>query len=136
MNTTILWGALTVIFLIIEAIIPGLISIWFALGALSALLYSIFYSSIIWQMILFIVVSIGSMIALRKFSVNKLNKKQENIDRIRGKIVKVKKIEDSLNYGVYLDGKSWTIKSEEEIRVNDMVEVIEIEGNKLVVKKN
>ncbi|MGL6065362.1 MAG: NfeD family protein [Fusobacteriaceae bacterium] len=135
MNNEVLWGMLTVVFLIIEAVIPGLISLWFALGALLALIFSVFFSSIVWQITIFITFSIVSMITLRKMSLDKLYKNKKKVDRIIGKIVKVKKFGESPNYGVYLDGKDWTIKFEEEIKVNDMVKVLEIEGNRLVVKK-
>ena len=35
---TAAWVVLMIIFLVIEGIVPGLVSIWFALGALAALI--------------------------------------------------------------------------------------------------
>lgn len=135
MNTTILWGLLAVIFFVIEAIIPGLVSIWFALGSIFALLYSLFDSSIMIETAIFILFSICSLIILKKVSKNKFYKNGEELERIIGKVVKVKEVDDSLNYRVYLDGKYWIIKSEDDVEVNDLVEVKGIEGNRLVVKK-
>lgn len=140
MNTTILWGLLAVIFFIIEAIIPGLVSIWFAVGSIFALVYSLFDSSLIFEIAIFIIVSISSMILLKKFSKNKFYENGEDFERIIGKIVKIREIDDSLNCRVYLDGKYWTIKFEgdlkvDDLKVNDVVKVIGIEGNRLVVKK-
>lgn len=140
MNTTILWGLLAVIFFIIEAIIPGLVSIWFAVGSIFALVYSLFDSSLILEIAIFIISSISSMIILKKFSKNKFYKNGEEFERIVGKIVKIREIDDSLNCRVYLDGKYWIIKVEgdlkvDDLKVNDVVKVIGIEGNRLVVKK-
>lgn len=140
MNTTILWGLLAVIFFIIEAIIPGLVSIWFAVGSIFALVYSLFDSSLILEIAIFIISSISSMIILKKFSKNKFYKNGEEFERIVGKIVKIREIDDSLNCRVYLDGKHWIIKVEgdlkvDDLKVNDVVKVIGIEGNRLVVKK-
>lgn len=140
MNTTILWGLLAVIFFIIEVIIPGLVSIWFAVGAIFALVYSIFDSSLILEITIFIIISISSMILLKKFSKNKFYKNGEEFERIVGKIVKIIEIDDGLNCRVYLDGKYWIVKVEGDLKadylkVDDVVKVIGIEGNRLIVKK-
>ncbi|MGL5656714.1 MAG: NfeD family protein [Fusobacteriaceae bacterium] len=140
MNTTILWGLLAVIFFIIELIMPGLVSIWFAVGSIFALIYSLFDSSLILEITIFIVISISSMVLLKKFSKNKFYKNGEEFERIVGKIVKITEIDDSLNCRVYLDGKYWIVKVEGDLKadylkVDDVVKVIGIEGNRLIVKK-
>ncbi len=135
MNTTVLWGILAILFFIIELIVPGLVSIWFALAAIFALLYSLFDSSIILEVAIFIITSISSMIFLKKFSKNKFYKNGEEFERIIGKEVKVKEVDDTLTYRVYLDGKYWVIKSEDDLKVDDTVIVKGIEGNRLIVKK-
>lgn len=140
MNTTILWGLLAVIFFIIELIMPGLVSIWFAVGSIFALIYSLFDSSLILEITIFIVISISSMVLLKKISKNKFYKNGEEFERIVGKIVKITEIDDSLNCRVYLDGKYWIVKVEGDLKadylkVDDVVKVIGIEGNRLIVKK-
>lgn len=140
MNTTILWGLLAVIFFIIELIMPGLVSIWFAVGSIFALIYSLFDSSLILEITIFIVISISSMVLLKKFSKNKFYKNGEEFERIVGKIVKITEIDDSSNCRVYLDGKYWIVKVEGDLKadylkVDDVVKVIGIEGNRLIVKK-
>lgn len=140
MNTTILWGLLAVIFFIIELIMPGLVSIWFAVGSIFALIYSLFDSSLILEITIFIVISISSMVLLKKISKNKFYKNGEEFERIVGKIVKITEIDDSSNCRVYLDGKYWIVKVEGDLKadylkVDDVVKVIGIEGNRLIVKK-
>lgn len=140
MNTTILWGLLAIIFFIIELIMPGLVSIWFAVGSIFALIYSLFDSSLILEITIFIVISISSMVLLKKFSKNKFYKNGEEFERIVGKIVKITEIDDSSNCRVYLDGKYWIVKVEGDLKadylkVDDVVKVIGIEGNRLIVKK-
>lgn len=140
MNITILWGLLAIIFFIIELIMPGLVSIWFAVGSIFALIYSLFDSSLILEITIFIVISISSMVLLKKFSKNKFYKNGEEFERIVGKIVKITEIDDSSNCRVYLDGKYWIVKVEGDLKadylkVDDVVKVIGIEGNRLIVKK-
>ena len=51
------WLALAIVFIVAEAATTALISVWFAVGALAALLASIFTDSIILQILVFALVS-------------------------------------------------------------------------------
>ena len=138
----IVWLSLLVIMLVIEAIGPALVSIWFAFGAIIALIVS-FIPSVPWwvEVILFIVISIATLFALRPIFKKyfKRNVMQSNIDTFKGKRGYV--IED-ITYlrpgAVKINDVSWTaipVDEKETIKENEIIEVVAISGNKLVVKK-
>ena len=138
----IIWLALFVIMLVIEGAGPGLVSIWFSFGALIALLVS-FIPGVAWwiELIIFVVVSVATLLALRPVVKRfyKRNNIRTNVDSFVGKRGYV--IEDItfLKPGAIKIGDvSWTaipIDNNEKILENEVIEVVAINGNKLVVKK-
>ena len=138
----IVWLAIFVIALVVEASGPSIVSIWFALGALIAMIIS-FIPGVAWwiELIVFVVVSITTMFALRPilnkyFKINKFN---SNVDGLSGKEGYVLEEISFLTPGLVKIGDvKWTavpIKKEDVIQVNSVVEVVSVEGNKLIVKK-
>jgi len=138
----IIWLALFVIMLVIEGAGPGLVSIWFSFGALIALLVS-FIPGVAWwiELIVFVVVSVATLLALRPVVKRfyKRNNIKTNVDSFVGKRGYV--IEDItlLKPGAIKIGDvSWTaipIDKNAKILENEVIEVVAINGNKLVVKK-
>ena len=138
----IIWLALFVIMLVIEGAGPGLVSIWFSFGALIALLVS-FIPGVAWwiELIVFIVVSVATLLALRPVvrRFYKRNNIRTNVESFVGKRGYV--IEDItlLKPGAIKIGDvSWTaipIDKNAKILENEVIEVVAINGNKLVVKK-
>ena len=138
----IIWLVLFVAMLIIEAIGPALVSIWFALGAVIALILS-FIPEVAWwiEVIVFVVISIATLLALRPILKRyiKRNNYNTNIDSFTGKRGYV--IED-ITYlrpgAVKIGDVSWTaipVNKEEKIVENEIIEVVAVNGNKLIVKK-
>lgn len=138
----IIWLALFVVMLVIEGAGPGLVSIWFSFGALIALLVS-FIPGVAWwiELIIFVVVSVATLLALRPVVKRfyKRNNIRTNVDSFVGKRGYV--IEDItfLKPGAIKIGDvSWTaipIDKNAKILENEVIEVVAINGNKLVVKK-
>lgn len=138
----IIWLALFVVMLVIEGAGPGLVSIWFSFGALIALLVS-FIPGVAWwiELIVFVVVSLATLLALRPVVKRfyKRNNIRTNVDSFVGKRGYV--IEDItfLKPGAIKIGDvSWTaipIDKNAKILENEVIEVVAINGNKLVVKK-
>lgn len=138
----IIWLALFVLMLVIEGAGPGLVSIWFSFGALIALLVS-FIPGVAWwiELIIFVVVSVATLLALRPVVKRfyKRNNIRTNVDSFVGKRGYV--IEDItfLKPGAIKIGDvSWTaipVDNNEKILENEVIEVVAINGNKLVVKK-
>ena len=138
----IVWLALFVAMLVVEAMGPALVSVWFSFGALISLIVS-FIPGVAWwiQVVIFVVISLATLIALRPI-VNryyKRNKYSTNIDSFTGKRGYV--IEDItfLKPGaVKIGDVSWTAipaDKDEKILENEVIEVIKVSGNKLIVKK-
>ena len=138
----IVWLALFVIMLVVEAMGPALVSVWFSFGALIALIIS-FIPNIPWwiEVIVFIVISIATLFALRPVVRRyiKRNNYKTNVDSFVGKRGYV--IEDItlLQPGaVKIGDVSWTavpVNKDDKILENEIIEVVAVNGNKLTVKK-
>lgn len=133
-----IWFALTFVFLIIEAITINLVTIWFAFGSVCAYITSYFTDNLIIQLIVFVLTSTISLILTKPFLKKYMKKKQvkTNFDRIIGQIgVVTKDIKKHENGRVKIDGKDWMAKSDEEIEKGMEVEILKIEGAKIIVRK-
>ncbi len=136
-----IWLGVFVLALIIEALGTDLISIWFAFGGLVALIIS-FTSAPWWvEIIVFVVVSSASLLALRPLAHKWMRRglSKTNIDAIiNSKGIMTAKY-DMLHHGeVKINGVTWTAIAQEEkdvLNVGDVVSVVGISGNKLIVKK-
>lgn len=138
----IIWLALFVIMIIIEASGPALVSIWFSVGALLALIVS-FIPGVAWwiEIIVFLVVSTACLIALRPickryFKRNTLNTNVDSFVGKRGYVIE--DIEDLKPGAVKIGDVSWTaVPADRKAKIleNEIIEVVAVNGNKLVVKK-
>ena len=132
------WFIAFIVLLFIELISVNVVTIWFAIGAVAALITTIFTDSVLIQSIVFIVVSAVALVIMKpimkKFKV--FNITPTNSDRVIGKVGEVTKKIDTNEYGeVKIFGNTWTATSDEVIDVGERVKVQSIEGVKLIVKK-
>ncbi len=136
------WIALLVILVVIEASTVQLVTIWFAFGALVALIANIFNAPIYLQVTLFVVVSLVALIATRPLIKKFTHKKRipTNADRVIGKkAVVLEDIDNSLAKGlVSVDGVTWSARASDSsvIPKDTSVDVEKIEGVKLIVSVN
>lgn len=135
---TIIWLIAFLGLLVLELLTVGLVSIWFAFGAVAALLVSFFTESIMIQAIVFVFVSVLALIVtrplLKKFRIVKIE--PTNLDRVVGKEALV--ISDILpsKYGeVEVLGNVWSAVSDDKIIAGSKVVVEKIDGSKLIVKE-
>ena len=137
-----IWLGLFVLALVIEAVGTDLVSIWFAAGALTALIVS-FIPGVDWwiQLIIFMAISIACLLCLRPLVHRYLRRDlvNSNIDEMKGKKgLWIEKI-DLLHQGVCkINDVRWTAISANEkdkIPAGSTVEVLAVTGNKLIVKK-
>ncbi len=143
----IIWLALMIVMVIVECMGPALVSIWFAAGALVSLILSLlsFIDGVMipwWvQVIVFVVVSGITLLALRPLTkrVLKRNTISSNVDSLVGKRGLLEEEIKPFEPGVCrINDVSWTAIStngKETIAVKSVVEVVAIQGNKLLVKK-
>lgn len=135
------WLIALVVFLVIEVATLGLATIWFAGGALVALIAAMCGAGIVIQIILFLVVSLVLLFFTRPFAVRFLNKDtlKTNVDRVVGmEGVVTEEISNLAGTGkVSIGGNMWTARTENEggtIPVDAVVTVLRVEGVKLIVK--
>ncbi len=136
-----IWLALLVLFIITEVATVQLTTIWFAGGALIALLLAAFgVNNIAIQMIVFLIVSLILLIATRPLVKKYINKKSQptNADRCVGKqAIVTEEIDNLLGKGAAkVNGVEWTARSEsgESIPEGATVTVSKIDGVKLIVR--
>lgn len=132
------WFVTFVILLGIELCTVNLVSIWFAAGALVAMLSSYLFESFLVQLAIFIVVSLITLFItkplIRKIKGDKVT--PTNLDRVIGKTAVVTKNIDKNNYGeVRVLGNTWTAEADTKILKDEKVKVLAIDGVKLIVEK-
>lgn len=136
-----MWLIAFILFAVVElATSMALISIWFAVGSLVALILSAFEVPLWIQLLVFILVSAILLICTRPIAKRHAkNNIDTNLKINIGKTAKViEDIDNSKASGrVRLDGVDWTAVSEtgEVIEKGSHVTVTKIEGSKLYVKK-
>ena len=137
-SMAVIWLALAVIFLIIEAITVGLATIWFAAGAFAAFVLSLLNVPVLAQVVIFLAVSCCLLVFTRKIFVEKLRTGSEstNVDALIGETGIVTEEIRPLTVGqVKINGQIWSAlgKDDETIEKDRLVKVIAIEVVKLIV---
>ncbi len=135
-----LWIALAVVFAALEGMSAQLMGVWFALGAVAAVIASACGASVPVQVAIFASVSVIALVATRPL-VKKLLKKRvqpTNADRCIGeKAVVTEEIDNTLGKGAAkVGGVEWTARSETDavIPAGAYVRVTRIDGVKLIVE--
>lgn len=138
---SIFWLAAVIVLGIVEALTVGLVTVWFALGALAALISSLFGGPLWLQILLFFVVTAVTLITTRplvKKYFGKNSHKPTNADMVIGKEAQVTESIDNVKGlgAVRCQGKEWSARSEngEAIPKGEIVIPVKIEGVKLIVK--
>ena len=140
MNPVYVWLIALVAFIIIEIATMGLTTIWFAGGALVALVLALIKVPFYVQMGAFLVISIILLICTRPLAMKFFNQEriQTNVDSVGGKqAIVVARIDNLKEEGqVILNGMEWSARSYEAgtiIPTGAVVEVKEVQGVKLMV---
>ena len=135
-----IWAIAIVVFLVLEAMTAGLVTIWFAVGALAALLSAVLGAPIWLQLVWFFVLSLAALWLTRPLARKYLNSKTQatNADMYVGKACAVlETIDNTAGTGaVKVEGKVWTARSAdgEVIQAGERAEALRIEGVKLIVR--
>ncbi len=137
---TVIWVVLLIVFLVLEAVSVQLVSAWFAVGALAALIANLCGLNVVWQIVLFLAISAICLVATRplvkKLTAAKIQK--TNADRCIGaEAVVVEEINNLEPTGqVKTGGNVWTARSADNsvIPKGTVVIVERMEGVKLIVR--
>lgn len=136
---SVIWLALLILFAVVEAATVGLVSIWFAAGALAGLLSTFFTDNVWLQVGVFLVVSAVTLALARPLARKFFTPKQihTNADRVIGREAVVSEAIDDLRGtgAVKVGGTEWTARTEapQSIPLGAVVKVLRIEGVKLIV---
>ncbi len=135
------WLILFVLLLGIEILTLGLTTIWFAGGALAAFFAALLGAGLVFQLVLFAVVSLVLLAFTRPLAVKYLNRKttKTNVDSMVGRHGEVTEEINNLQAQgqVQVDGMPWTARAEREedvIPAGTEVQVVRVSGVKLIVK--
>jgi len=131
------WLAIIIILGIIEASTANLVSIWFIISGLFALITSFMFENFLIQFAIFVVLGIILMIFTRQTLEEKLVRKEKtNLDRIIGTKGVVTEEISEINVGeVKVDGKRWSAISNTTLKVGENVKILKIKGVKLEVER-
>ena len=132
-----IWLIIAISLAILEMITINLVSIWFVISALVAMIASLFIENIPIQITIFVILGLILLI-LTKDAIKKLvpEKSKTNIDRIIGmEGIVTEKITKKNSGEVKVDGKKWTAIADETIPEESIVKILEINSTKLKVKR-
>lgn len=136
----IIWLGVLVVFLIVEASCPiHLVSIWFAVASLVAMVVALFGGAFWLQISVFLVVSFGLLALLWPFVKKFINPKvtATNVDSLIGKLAHVTEDIDNIDaHGqAKVNGLEWSARSADgkPIPKGTLVRIDHVEGVKLIV---
>ena len=136
---TFLWFALLIAFVVAEAVTVSMVSAWFAVGSLAALITALLGGKLWLQVVVFLVVSAGALALLRpiakKYFTPKLTR--TNVDALAGKTCLCVTAIDNLSGSgqVKIGDVEWTARSTtgEAIPAGTEVKIDRVEGVKVYV---
>ena len=136
------WLVAVIVFLGVEISTVTLTSIWFAAGALAAMLVAMFNGNLIVQVIAFLIVAFGLLYATKPWSKKFIDTKKvsTNADRAIGEEVRVVERVSNLDQTgkAIVHGMEWTVRTEDDniiIEQGELVRVVRIAGVKLIVER-
>lgn len=136
---TLVWLVLMLVLFGAEIVSVNLTTIWFALGALAAMISSICGAAVWLQVIWFVAISVLTLIFTKPLVQKYVNNKTQatNADMVIGQTcIVVEPIDNVKSTGaVTVGGKTWTARSEygDVFAPGERVTALRIEGVKLIV---
>jgi membrane protein implicated in regulation of membrane protease activity len=139
-NAATVWFIIGLILLLAEFLLPGLIIIFFGIGAwFTSLATGLFEISINFQIIIFLVSSVVLLVVLRKYLKNKFfrEKSGQDVSLEDEFINKTAEAETDFKSGhgkIMFKGTLWNAISNEEIKKGDYVKIVSKDSITLNVK--
>ncbi len=136
----LIWLSLAILLGMIEGMTAGLVSIWFAGGAVAAFIIALLGGGFVLQIVVFVVASAILLGCMRSLTRKKILVETiaTNADRILGRLAVVSEPIDNLKAtgAVRIDGVEWTARCESEniISAGETVKILQIDGVKVVVE--
>ena len=142
LSAPMIWLVLLVVFILVEIATVGLLTIWFAGGALAAFFISLADFGTAVQVIVFLIVSLALVLLIRPLAQRKFNSGhiRTNAQTLIGEeAVVLEPIDNLQSKGrVMIRGQEWSARSvddKEKFNKDDVVQVMSISGVKLMVRR-
>ena len=143
LNPPVVWFVIGFILILMEFGIPGLITLFFGIGAWIVAILTLFIDmSIDIQLLIFIIISVVSLVLLRKhfkkLYKSKMDKNQFGPDELEEfighKAEVIKEISPNIAGKIEFHGTLWNAESQEKIIKGEIVEIVEKNNLTLIVK--
>ena len=138
----VFWLAMVIVFLAVELTTVTLTSIWFAAGALIALIVAMVGGGLGVQIIAFLIAAFGMFFATKPWADKMINAKKTstNADRAVGEEARVVERINNLDQTgrVIVRGQDWMARTENDkeiIEQGELVRVLRISGVKVIVER-
>ena len=138
--TAVVWLALMIAFVVMEATTVQLICIWFAAGSLTAMVVSLLGGALWLQILVFFAVSILLLVALWPVAKKHFKPKltATNTDALIGRICTVTETIDPVEGGrVKMGDLTWSASSQQGNRIpaGAQVKILKVQGVKVFVEE-
>lgn len=143
-NPTLIWFVVGLVMFLLEMAGPGLIILFFGVGAWFVMLLTLFITMPInAQLAIFLIASVISLVVFRRMlkeafhghAADEQDLEKEMDDFIGHKVTVVEKISPSSGGKVELNGCRWEAVADEEIGEGEVVEIVAKENLTLKVEK-
>ncbi|MCF7934238.1 MAG: NfeD family protein [Spirochaetia bacterium] len=139
MSSALLWFLAGLALILLEFAAPGVIVVFFGIGAwVTALLLTFLPLSLTLQLLIFLIVSVASVLLLRSYALRVLNRKtsdEQESDEAIGAVVVVRvRITADHPGAVFFGGTTWTAESDQVIEAGEKVRVTGRNGLVLTVE--
>lgn len=132
----VLWFAVMLVSLALEAVFSGLNFICLAFGAMITMIFSTLYRGhILYQIAFFILVSLFLKLLVWLLTKKLMGFKEINMKQLRGRIIKIRSTDNRGYYEIYLGGKYFKGICDKKLEIGDKAVVLGIEGEYLKLKK-
>lgn len=135
--TAVFWGIALAVLVLIEAMTVNLVTIWFAVGALAALISTRFTNNLLTQIVIFLVVSAVALIISKPFMDKARKMKptssvglERNVGRTATVITTITPDEPGR---VRLDGVDWAAASTDVLNPGELCAVVAVGSTTLTV---
>ena len=131
------WLIIAIVLGVVEVVTVNLVSIWFVISSILAMVVSMFTDNLYIQIGVFVIVGVLLMpISKKIYNKIKKNNVSTNIDRIIGmKGIVTEDITKDAIGEVKVDGKRWSAYSNDSINKGEVVKVVKINSVKLYVER-
>lgn len=143
MGEALFWLGVIVLALIIEGMTTDMVSLWFAPGALVAMILAVFGVHVVIQIVVCVVISVALMILAKTVFKRYLNKHGEKVDTsVEAHTGRIAMVEEEINNFadtgvVKINGQLWSARMEDESQTaakGVQVQVVRVQGTKLICK--